>query len=252
MNDVDLAATLARRAGRTAHEMLQAGVEGWRKSSAGDLVTAADHAAEELVAAALAEARPGDGVVGEEGAASEATTGRTWFVDPVDGTYNFVNGLTWWCSALALQESGEVVLGAVYHPHDDQVWVGGRDLPTARNGEAVARLADRSLADCSLTTYLHRSYFASADVAEPFGSVAAAAKVVRAGGSGSMDLAAVADGRLDLWCQHDAAEWDWMPGFALVEGAGGAVAHVEARGITWSLAGPPTAVREAADLLRSA
>jgi fructose-1,6-bisphosphatase/inositol monophosphatase family enzyme len=67
-----------------------------------------------------------------------------------------------------------------------------------------------------------------------------------------MDLAAVADGRIDLWCQHSAAEWDWMPGFALVEGAGGVVAHLEVRGIAWSLAGAPSAVATAAELLRSA
>ncbi|MBE7323427.1 inositol monophosphatase [Nocardioides sp. Y6] len=232
--------------------MLASGVESSQKSSRGDLVTAADRAAEQMVVDLLSRARPADGVVGEEDAARQGTSGRTWFVDPVDGTYNFVHGLPWWCSALALQEADEVLLGAVHHTEGDDTWVGGRDLPTTRNGVQLPRLGDRDLEDCSVATYLHLDYFSDADVQEPFAAVASGAKAVRSGGSGSMDLAAVADGRLDLWCQRDAERWDWMPGFALVEGVGGTTAHLTVRGHTWSLAGPATAVGRAIRLLQQA
>lgn len=251
-DDVELAATLVRDAGQLALDMVRDGVEVWNKSSAADLVTAADHAVEEFVAAALAQARRGDGVVGEEGASTDSTTGRVWFIDPVDGTYNFANRLTWWCSALALTDHDRVELGAVHHPHTGHTWVGGSAVPTTLDGQPVAPIGDRPLADCSITTYLHPDYFSRPDVAEPFAAIAGSAKTVRSGGSGSLDLAAVADGRIDLWVQRNAAPWDWMPGFALVEGAGGAVEHVAARGITWSLAGPPSAVADAASLLRNA
>ena len=58
-----------------------------------------------------------------------SASGRTWVIDPVDGTYNFVHGLTWWCSAIALVVDDEPLLGAVYHPHDDALYVGGPGLP---------------------------------------------------------------------------------------------------------------------------
>ena len=72
--------------------------------------------AEDLVARRLLEERPEDGVVGEEGTSRPGE--RTWYVDPVDGTYNFVSGLGMWCSAIALADADGVVLGAVYQPVD--------------------------------------------------------------------------------------------------------------------------------------
>ena len=77
-------------------------------------------------------------------------------IDPVDGTYNFHHGLSWWCSAIALVDADDVLLGAVFHPHDDVLFVGGpgparrpatasrwRPWPTCASAETCA------------TTYLH-------------------------------------------------------------------------------------------------
>lgn len=250
-DDAALAVDLVREAGRLALAMRREGVETRIKTSPSDLVTDADRAAEELIVKRLAHERPGDGLLGEEGAVDEGQTGRTWVIDPLDGTYNYVHGLTWWCSALALRERETVLVGAVYHPHDDQWWVGGRDLPTTRNGAPVDMIEDRALDACSLTTYLHPRGLTTPDVLEPFAAVAARTKVMRMAGSGSLDLASVAQGRIDLWCQHSVPMWDRMPGQALVEGAGGAVAQVDVRGVVWSLAGPPSAVAEAVDLLKA-
>ncbi|WP_374929475.1 inositol monophosphatase family protein [Kytococcus sedentarius] len=248
-DDAALAASLVREAGQLAQRMRAEGVDTRHKTSASDVVTAADLAAEELVVGRLGSERPADGIVGEEGAAREGTSGRTWVIDPVDGTFNFVQGLTWWCSALALTDGGELALGAVHHPHDDHTWVGGRDLPTTRDGVRVAQLVDKPLGECAVATYLHTTWWGVPEVREPFTRVATAAKVLRMNGSGSMDLAAVVDGRLDLWVHHSVPDWDWMPGSALVEGAGGVARQVTAGGYTWSVAGPPTAVGEVCALL---
>src|SRR4051794_13285084 len=97
--------------------MLADGLTTEHKTSISDVVSAADHAAEELVVARLRAERPDDGIVGEEGT-SDAGRGRTWYVDPVDGTYNFLSGLSIWCAAIALDET----LGAVYHPAAGELW----------------------------------------------------------------------------------------------------------------------------------
>ena len=117
-DDLALAAELVREAGQLAAEMLAAG---WteRKSSVSDVVSAADHAAEQLVLSRLRAVRPDDGVIGEE--STKVPGQRTWFIDPVDGTYNFLTGLPFWCSALALAGPTEPaaivpILGAVYYP----------------------------------------------------------------------------------------------------------------------------------------
>ncbi|MFI2706823.1 inositol monophosphatase family protein, partial [Nocardioides sp. CER28] len=202
---------------------------------------AADRAAEALVVDRLTLERPDDGVLGEEGSAQDGSTGRTWVIDPVDGTYNFVNGLTWWCSALALTDGDELVLGAVYHPHDDVLFVGGPDLPTTRNGRPLPKLEDRPLDESCLTTYLHPPFYGDA-VGEAFGRVVRGAATVRMLGSGSMDLTAVAQGQLHVSCQHSVPPWDRLPGAALVLGAGGAHRRTTAAGVEWSVTGAPTAV----------
>jgi len=249
VDDATLATELVRAAGSLARRMRADGVDMSQKSSISDIVTAADHAAEELVVSRLREQRPADGVVGEEGAEAAGTSGRTWVIDPVDGTYNFFHGLTWWCSAIALRTGDDAVLGAVFHPHDDVVWVGGPDLATTRNGVEVEPMTDRPLGQVSVATYLHPPYFSQQHVDEPFRRVVARAATLRMLGSGSMDLSAVADGRLGLWFQHSVPAWDWLPGKALVEGAGGVARQVTVDGVIWSVAGGRQAVDEAVGAL---
>ena len=246
--DVRLAGELVREAGQLAQRMRAQGLEAEQKSSIADLVTAADRAAESLVVDRLAAQRPDDGVLGEEGAAREGVSGRRWIIDPVDGTYNFVRGLTWWCSALALVDGEDLVLGAVYHPHEDELYVGGPGLPTTCNGTPVAGVRDTPLAHACAVTYLHSSRFAETAGA-PYARLMSSVAAARVLGSGSMDMTAVARGILDLFCQPAVPDWDRLPGWALVQGAGGTVAQVEAGGMLWSLAGAPTAVADAATAL---
>lgn len=127
MDDLALAADLVREAGVLAAQMLAEGLVVRHKTSISDVVSDADHAAEELIVERLRTDRPDDGIVGEEGT-SDTGTGRTWYVDPVDGTYNFLAGLSVWCSAIALDET----LGAVYHPAADELWAAGPGWPTTK------------------------------------------------------------------------------------------------------------------------
>lgn len=246
--DAALAGDLVRRAGRLALQMRAEGVDARTKKSVSDIVTEADHAAEELVLGQLVTARPDDGVIGEEGAARPSTSGRTWHVDPVDGTYNYFAGLDWWCSAVALvgpSGSGteDVLVGAVHHPATDTVFVGGPDLPTTANGRRLAPLADRGLATSCVTTYLHPPFY-DGPVGAAFERVVGGAATLRMLGSGSMDHTAVARGSMHALVQHSVPSWDWWPGSALVRGAGGEVRRTTAAGVEWSVAGAPTAVAE--------
>ncbi|WP_395659940.1 inositol monophosphatase family protein [Nocardioides sp.] len=245
--DAALASRLVHAAGSLAHRMRTEGLSTQTKTSVSDVVTAADHAAERLVVETLAAERPDDGVLGEEGTAHEGRSGRTWVVDPVDGTYNFVAGLDWWCSAVALTDGDRLVLGAVHHPATGRTFVGGPDLPTTVDGRPLGPLSDRPLATSCLATYLHPPFYAG-EVGAAFVRMAGGAATLRMLGSGSMDAVAVAEGRLHVLCQHSVPPWDELPGAALVLGVGGATDRVDAAGVTWHVAGAPTAV---ADVARS-
>jgi myo-inositol-1(or 4)-monophosphatase len=244
LSDADLAVSLVRSAGSLASHMRDEGLRTDFKTSISDVVTAADRAAEELVMQTLRRARPDDGILGEEGAAHDGTSGRTWVIDPVDGTYNFVSGLAYWCSALAMKDDDGVVIGAVHQPSSGETWVGGRDLPTTLDARPLAPLQDRPLAECSLATYIHPGTLHDPDVLESWLALVAGVATPRLLGSGSMDLSSVATGRIGVWAQHSTAEWDWLPGQALVEAAGGRTEVVHHRGHRWHLAGNAQAVDE--------
>jgi fructose-1,6-bisphosphatase/inositol monophosphatase family enzyme len=243
-DDYTLAAALVRDAGELAARMRRDGLRVEHKTSVSDVVSAADHAAEALIEQRLRELRPGDGMVGEEGTARPAE--RTWFVDPVDGTYNFVSGLPWWCSAVALTDAAGPVLGAVYHPTADELWLGGRDRPTTCNGIEVPRLTDRPLAAVSVASYLHPATLPDAAARVPLLRAIGGAATVRMLGSGSIELAAVAGGRLGAWIQLDSLDWDWLPGVALVRAAGGTTEVLEQSGHRWHIAGAASVVAELA------
>ena len=245
MDDAELAESLVREAGRLAARMLADGLTVEHKTSISDVVSAADRAAERLVVERLRADRPADALVGEEGASSPGTSGRTWYIDPVDGTYNFLSGLPVWCSAVAL----DLAVGAVHHPDADELWVGGSALPTTRNGQPVERLRDRPLTDVSIATYLHPTTLPDGSLREPLLRVIRGAATVRMLGSGSIELASVASGRIGVSLQSNSLPWDWLPGAALVLGAGGAAEVVEAGGQRWHVAGNRQTVAEAIELL---
>jgi fructose-1,6-bisphosphatase/inositol monophosphatase family enzyme len=244
VDDLELAAGLVREAGELADRMLREGLTVQRKTSISDVVSAADHAAEDLIVKRLRTERPDDAIVGEEGTA-DSGTGRTWYVDPVDGTYNFVWGLPLWCAAIALDEA----LGAIFHPASDELWLGGHGHPTTRNGQPLAPLTDRHLADVSISTYVHPTTLTDDTLRVPLLRVMGRAATVRMLGSGSIELAAVAAGRLGVSVQANSLPWDWLPGAALVRAAGGAAEVVETEGHRWHVAGSRRVVSEVSDLL---
>ena len=255
MDDDALAADLVREAGSLAARMLDAGLDTHFKTSISDVVSAADHAAEALVSGRLAAERPDDGQVGEEGARSAAGAdagGRTWYIDPVDGTYNFLSGIPYWCSAIGLVDADGPLLGGVYYPAREELWVGGRDRPTTLNDRPLQALLDRPLAEVSVATYSNASHLRDHVKAASWNAVTTTAATTRMFGSASVDLAGVATGRIGVFLQANLHPWDWYPGAALVLGAGGAAEEVVISEQRWLVAGNHQSVAETRQALLDA
>jgi myo-inositol-1(or 4)-monophosphatase len=247
---MSLAAELVREAGTLASGMLREGLETRYKTSISDVVSAADHAAEERISRKLVESRPDDGLVGEEGARRSGDD-RTWYVDPVDGTYNFLSGIPYWCSAVGLMDSAGPLLGAVYYPAIDQLWLGGRESPTTLNGEPVPTLVNQPLSEVSVATYLHPRHIGDRQRLTAWQSVIAYAATVRILGSASVDMAGVASSRLGVFLQANLNGWDWYPGAALVIGAGGVADELVLGKNRWQIAGNAKAVEDVKAVLQS-
>ena len=249
-SDAHLAQALVYNAGRLAWRLREQGVDVSQKTDVADVVTDADFAAERFVAGVLEALRGEDGIVGEEGAARESQSGRTWVIDPVDGTYNFASGFDYWCSALALTDASGVILGAVHRPAMGYTWFGGRDFPTSRDGKDVTLLKDAPAEQLCLSTYLHPSCITDPAISSAWEKVAPHFATVRMLGAGSVDLSSVADGTWGAWMQHSVKDWDWYPGQALVLAAGGAARKVTAGGVEWCIAGNKHVVDQMEEWLR--
>lgn len=264
LNDAELAAALVRNAGNLALAIRHAGLTSHSKSNVSDVVTSADLAAEEYVQTQLRRCRPFDSILGEEGAAFSGTTGRTWVIDPVDGTYNFLSGSSYWCSALALVDSPllgmddggnladvPVLVGAVFQPQENKLWLGGAIHPATLNGAPIFVDPEQDLSQLSGVTYIHPSWLADPRAAEPWTRAARLPATLRMFGSGSCDLGRVAQGELGVWFQHSAPAWDWLPGKGIVAAAGGNTGVVQVNGLHWFVAGPAGAVAAVEEALRA-
>src|SRR3546814_471204 len=203
--DLELAARLVREAGDLAASLRAEGLAAEQKSNVADIVTAADHAAEALIVEILRAERPDDSIVGEEGANHAGSSGRTWVIDPVDGTYNFFRGMDWWCSALALTDASAAVpgvdadgllLGAVADPSRRDVYVGGQGVAATRNGRELPHLDDVPVEQACATTYLHPPFYGGA-IGAAFGRAVSRVATLRMRGSGTMDCVSVLLGQGD-------------------------------------------------------
>jgi myo-inositol-1(or 4)-monophosphatase len=235
IDDLELARAAARAASEAALRLRGGPLSPQRKGSATDLVTEADRAAEAAAAALLQAERPRDGIMGEEGTMIAGI--RQWLIDGIDGTLAFVRGLPGWGSAVALQERGETLAAAVCDAMTGEVFAGGLERGADVDGTAMRVAADRPLADAVVATHVPTGDAAAAELA---GLLARRAGLVRGGGSGSLELAWLAAGRIDGWIQHNSFPWDWEPGAILVAEAGGTVT---VRG-TWHIAGSPRVASE--------
>ena len=251
-SDAELAAALVQHAGQLPLRMRANGLDAEVKTSVSDVVTEADRAAEKFVADVLEALRGDDGVIGEEGASRASSTGRTWVIDPVDGTYNFSQGSDYFCSAIALVDDNSAhspAIGAVHRPATDTTWIAA-DGAATRDGVELGGLAESSLGESAVVTYLHPTFRANDDVREAWLRVVTGAATMRMMGAGSVDLSNLASGQMGAWLQHTVPDWDWLPGKALVEAVGGRCIKVDAGDVTWCVAGNPQIVGEIAERLQ--
>jgi myo-inositol-1(or 4)-monophosphatase len=195
----------------------------------GDFVTAADRRAEKILREALEKARPGYGLVLEEGGVVEGTDREhRWHVDPLDGTTNFLHGLPQFCISVALEREGQIVAGVLYDPAKDELFVAEKGKGAYLNNRRIRVAARRDIHDAVVACGIpHLGRGNHPRFLKELGSVMGAVAGVRRFGSAALDLAYVACGRSDIYWERDLNTWDMAAGLILVREAGGFVTDAD-------------------------
>jgi len=222
--DLELAERAARAAGEVLMSYFGRAAEGLSlKTSPTDPVSDADREAERTIREILLNDRPEDGLVGEEGSQEAPVNGRTWVVDPLDGTVNFLYGLRTWAVSIALEDTEGLAVGVVYNPVDGECFSAVRGEGAALNGEPIRVTSCPALDRAMVATGFSYEADRRREQAELLVRLLPRIRDLRRAGAAALDLAYVAAGRVDAFYERGLKRWDEAAGRLLVTEAGGVV-----------------------------
>lgn len=216
--ELALATDVARRAGRLQMERYER-LERVVHKSAHDVVTEVDELSEQLIIGSLREAFPQDAFLAEESGRSDTarSNGRTWVIDPLDGTVNYANGIPIFCVSVGLADHGRPVLGVVYDPARDEMFSAVRGHGARLDGRRIHQPDKDKLADAVVSLSLPRARWALRER-----RLRRQIRVSRSMGSAALALAYVANGRFDAFVQAGGlSAWD-ICAAGLIAAEGGA------------------------------
>ncbi len=232
-----LAERLAREAGRLAltyfNRRADLAVE--KKKSAQDLVSEADREVERFIRRGVRDAFPTDALLGEEHGQDGDADGMVWVIDPIDGTSPFLVGMSSWAISIAVAHAGVPIVGAIYIPVLDDMYVAAQGSGAWLNGE-------RLRIGTSETLRSRMCCVDSSSEADPEAAAVAIRSILEAGGSyvrlasAAVELAYVASNRLIAAYLAVVRAWDCFAGLCIVAEAGGKV--MPFRTVDGTLSGP--------------
>jgi myo-inositol-1(or 4)-monophosphatase len=195
-----------------------------------NLVTEVDHRCERAVVDHLHAAFPDHQILAEEGSVRKSASGYRWIIDPLDGTTNYAHGYPRFCVAIALEDSGRIVLGVVLDPVLDEEFVGVLGGGAALNGRPIRVSAETRLLHSLLATGFAYDLRENPDNnLDYFEAFTLTSQAVRRDGSAELNLCYTAMGRFDGFWEMQLSPWDVAAGGLIVREAGGAVTDFEGR-----------------------
>jgi myo-inositol-1(or 4)-monophosphatase len=223
-----LARDLAIRVGDTALAGRRRGLsEVDTKSTPTDMVTEYDRSTEAEIVSTLRRLRPDDSIVGEEGGGHEGESGITWYIDPIDGTTNFLYDLPMWAVSVGAHDAEGALCGVVYAPALRETFTAIRGGGAFLNGHPIS---------CGATADLSRALIATGFNYSPANRLVQSARIpkfidkirdIRRFGAASLDLCFVACGRYDAYFEEHLFPWDTAAGALVASEAGARVGSLD-------------------------
>ncbi len=193
------------------------------KSSAIDIATQMDEAAERLIVERIIGARPGDAIVGEEGSKVLGSSGIRWVIDPLDGTVNYLYGLPGWCVSVAAKDEKGSLVGVVHAPTLGMTWQAERGGGAFLNGKKIKASQVSRLDEALIATGFSYSREVRQGQAEAMRKLIPLCRDIRRLGAAAVDLCHVASGGVDAYFEVGLKEWDLAAGALIATEAGALV-----------------------------
>jgi myo-inositol-1(or 4)-monophosphatase len=211
------------------------------KSTPTDLVTEADRETEALIVRRILSSRPDDGLLGEEGATRESSSGIRWVIDPIDGTTNFVYGIPAYSVSIGVEREGEMIAGVVHDVALGQSYTAAMGGGAHMNGRSIRVSGKTELATSLMGIGFAYDPARRDTQAKFYDQVMTEIRDVRRMGSAALDLCRVACGQLDGYFEFQLNPWDLAAGGIIVREAGGTTSgfHGHTFDEGWVLAATP-------------
>ena len=195
-----------------------------QKKDVTSLVTYVDKTVEETLVNALKKMIPEAGFVAEEGTADSNNEKYTWIIDPLDGTTNYIHGLSPHSVSIALKENDELVLGVVYEVGLNEMFYAWKDSPAYLNGKEIkASTTIEPINTLIGTGFPYYDFDRIDDYIACMKELMKTTRGLRRFGSAAVDMAYVACGRFDAFYEHALHAWDIAAGAFILQRAGGKI-----------------------------
>ncbi len=197
-----------------------------------DIQADGDLLAEKIIIGRITAAFPDHSILSEEAGEALQDSDYLWVIDPIDGTINFSRKLDDYCISIGLSYKHELILGVIYQPVLDKLFVAEKGGGTYLNGRSISVSAETELVN-SMVGFGDTTQLAQRQ--QSFNVVAAICtkpRTLRLWGSAALGLARVASGQLDFFFKYHFHYWDFAAGIVLVQEAGGTVTDLAGQPIT--------------------
>ena len=200
------------------------------KGRVGDLVTNADIEAEQEIIRFLKEKTPAIGIYAEESGSSGSQLGLTWCIDPLDGTTNYAHGFPLFATSIGLVWEDLPILGAISVPFLNELYWASPTIGSFCNKEKLSVSSTSTLIDSLLVTgFAYDRHTLNDNNYAEFCALTHKTRGVRRGGAAAVDMAFIANGRLDGYWERGLSKWDLAAGVPIVELAGGIISDYKSQ-----------------------
>ncbi len=193
-----------------------------------NLVTDIDKKSEEIIVKKIKEHFPSHNIIAEEGSSGNNSSDTKWIIDPIDGTTNYLHSLPLFSVSIGIEKNGEIILGVIYEPSRDELFVAEKNCGAKLNGKKISVSKQNQLIRSLLVTgFPYNINENPKNCIQHFNNFLFEAQAVRRLGSAALDLCYVACGRFEGFWEVQLKPWDVAAGKLIVEESGGKISDFD-------------------------